>query len=253
MFETLKNWTLLRGSHPFPSGGSCFNEVAAVVAGYPYRAVNSYRDMPETFCPVITAITMTINDASDTGRQKLIPYITRVIGVADTPEIERQRAKAFAQACGCPVIYTSNRRTVWDSIVITLPLIQQESVGEIQIVHDVDPIATINSVINRIYYRDIFGFAELALNGLDAALAIGKQADPLDNYLVEERVESLKSVSMAPNYLPVGSDIKYWNMYSEMSESNMKVNFFDKYKSEYKPFVTFNPSKHGSVIEYMTV
>src|SRR5258708_32832925 len=47
-FHRMLEWKLLRGSHEFPGpdGGTCVNEAAIVVAGYPYRAVYSIKDLP---------------------------------------------------------------------------------------------------------------------------------------------------------------------------------------------------------------
>src|SRR5918995_2193736 len=41
-FDTVLNWKLQRGSHPFPSpdGGTCINEAAIVAAGFSYQPVH---------------------------------------------------------------------------------------------------------------------------------------------------------------------------------------------------------------------
>src|SRR5262245_15133591 len=88
LLELLKlaEWKLLRGSHewPGPSGGTCIIEAAVVVAGYPYRAVRTFEDVPPDFCPVISAYALTLNDLlPDNPRQELIRFVPRMAGSAD--------------------------------------------------------------------------------------------------------------------------------------------------------------------------
>jgi hypothetical protein len=88
------DWKLLRGSHeyPGPSGGTCINEAAIVVAGLPYKSVSSPADLPPCFSRVIGAYLVAINDSmSDGARQRLIEFAPRLSGSADTPEVEQQR------------------------------------------------------------------------------------------------------------------------------------------------------------------
>ncbi|AWN43650.1 hypothetical protein [Methylobacterium durans] len=93
-FDHLLNWTLKRGSHPFPGpdGGTCINEAALVACGFPYRPVRAPTDMPLCFSRPICRLALHLNDeAGDTERQRLIPFVTR-LACADTPEIEGRRA-----------------------------------------------------------------------------------------------------------------------------------------------------------------
>jgi hypothetical protein len=93
-FDHILNWTLKRGSHPFPGpdGGTCINEAAIVACGYPYQPVRSTTDMPPCFSRPICRLALHLNDeARDAERQRLIPYVTR-LACADTPEIEKRRA-----------------------------------------------------------------------------------------------------------------------------------------------------------------
>lgn len=93
-FDHLLNWTLKRGSHPFPGkdGGTCINEAALVAAGFEYKRINRAGEMPECFSRPICHLAMVLNDqASDANRQRLLPYVTR-LACADTPEIEQLRA-----------------------------------------------------------------------------------------------------------------------------------------------------------------
>src|SRR3712207_4914594 len=98
-FDHILNWTLKVGSHPFPGkdGGTCINEAAIVAAGLPYQPVRRVEDMPECFSRPICRLAMQLNDdATDTERQQLLPFVTR-LACADAPEVERGRA-AFIQA-----------------------------------------------------------------------------------------------------------------------------------------------------------
>ncbi|GEP02307.1 hypothetical protein [Methylobacterium oxalidis] len=93
-FDHILNWTLKRGSHPFPGpdGGTCINEAALVACGFPYQSVRSPNEMPLCFSRPICRLALHLNDeASDAERLRLIPFVTR-LACADTPEIEEERA-----------------------------------------------------------------------------------------------------------------------------------------------------------------
>ena len=97
-FDHVLNWKLKRGSHPFPGkdGGTCINEAALVAAGYEYQPIRAAEDMPACFSRPICRFAMRLNDeASDSERQRLLPFVTR-LACADTGEIERQRAAYIA-------------------------------------------------------------------------------------------------------------------------------------------------------------
>jgi hypothetical protein len=92
-FDTILNWKLRRGSHPFPGpeGGTCINEAAIVAAGYPYQVVRSVNDMPDCFSRAIYRLAMDLNDfATDKQRQQLLPFVAR-LACGDTAEVERKR------------------------------------------------------------------------------------------------------------------------------------------------------------------
>jgi hypothetical protein len=114
MFEKILNWKLLTGSHPFPGsdGGTCVNEAAVVVAGLAYRSISSVEDLPPCFSRPIGEYAIQLNDCMpDCLRQELLaPFVTRLAGTADTPEVERQRADTVAV------------RTVTDILPIALRL-----------------------------------------------------------------------------------------------------------------------------------
>src|SRR3954454_23827654 len=89
-FDHILNWTLKAGSHPFPGkdGGTCINEAALVAAGFEYRPICRVREMPECFSRPICRFAMWLNDmASDTERQRLLPFVTR-LACADTLTVE---------------------------------------------------------------------------------------------------------------------------------------------------------------------
>jgi hypothetical protein len=101
-FEHVLNWKLKQGSHPFPGkdGGTCINEAALVAAGFEYRPIRAAEDMPACFSRPICRLAMRLNDeANDTDRQRLLPFVTR-LACADTPEIERARAAYIASHAG---------------------------------------------------------------------------------------------------------------------------------------------------------
>ncbi len=93
-FDHLLNWKLKQGSHPFPGpdGGTCINEASLVAAGFAYQSISSVEQMPACFSRPICTLAMWLNDdASDRQRQRLLPFVTRLM-CADMPDVERQRA-----------------------------------------------------------------------------------------------------------------------------------------------------------------
>jgi hypothetical protein len=99
-FDRLLNWKLLPGSHEFPGpdGGTCVAEAAIVAAGHPYRRMRyaGADGCPPSFSRPLTAFAIELNDAieDDALRQELLlPFVTRLDGSADTPEVEDARAR----------------------------------------------------------------------------------------------------------------------------------------------------------------
>lgn len=96
-FDKTMNWRLVSGSHNIygPGGATCVAETAIVAAGFKYRRIGSARHCPACFSRPIVAYAIRLNDAmSDELRQELlIPFIYRLAGTADTPEIELERGK----------------------------------------------------------------------------------------------------------------------------------------------------------------
>ena len=98
-FQTILNWRLLAGSHPFPGpdGGTCINEAAIVAAGLPYRTIRSSADCPPCFSRPIAAYALGLNDAMpDEARPQLMAFVLRLSGSADAPEIEAARTQCLA-------------------------------------------------------------------------------------------------------------------------------------------------------------
>ena len=97
-FDTILNWKLKKGSHPFPGpdGGTCINEAAIVAAGFPYESVLFVEMMPSCFSRPICRLAMDLNDmATDEQRQQLLPFVGR-LACADTAEVERERQDYIA-------------------------------------------------------------------------------------------------------------------------------------------------------------
>jgi hypothetical protein len=101
-FGRLLNWRILRGSHEFPGpdGGTCVNEAAIVAAGYPYTPVRRIDDCPPSFSRPLALYAMCLNEIvlDDTLRQELLlPFVARLAGAADTPEVDLQRVALILQ------------------------------------------------------------------------------------------------------------------------------------------------------------
>jgi hypothetical protein len=98
-FDHILNWRLLSGSHPFPGpdGGTCINEAALVAAGLPYRAIRSSDECPPCFSRPLAAYALGLNDAMPDGeRHRLMAFVLRLSGSADTPAVEAERTAFLA-------------------------------------------------------------------------------------------------------------------------------------------------------------
>ena len=91
----LETYRLAYGSHPDRSNGLCALELVAWMAG------EAHSDHPACADVVIAAFVRRLNDRmDDENRQLLKPYLPRLIGTANGPEIQRQRAFVCADyAC----------------------------------------------------------------------------------------------------------------------------------------------------------
>ncbi|HEV2544109.1 MAG TPA: hypothetical protein VGU70_15225 [Methylobacterium sp.] len=98
-FAPILNWRLLKGSHSFPGpdGGTCINEAAMVAAGLPYRAITATEDCPPCFSRPLAAYALGLNDAMpEAERQGLMAFVLRLSGSADAPAIEAARTAFLA-------------------------------------------------------------------------------------------------------------------------------------------------------------
>ena len=119
-FDHILNWKLKAGSHQFPGkdGGTCINEAALVAAGFEYRPVRRVEDMPKCFSRPICRLAMQLNDmASDTERQHLLPFVTR-LACADTSPVERERAAYIGSRTAGPVTFEEGLETLEGALAI---------------------------------------------------------------------------------------------------------------------------------------
>lgn len=84
----LDHITLLKGGHAENNDLSvCLLEAVAYVAGEPWS------DHPQCVCPVLAAFGRAWNDAlPDDARQRLKPYVVRLVGTRSTSEVEQRRS-----------------------------------------------------------------------------------------------------------------------------------------------------------------
>jgi hypothetical protein len=94
---------LRQGNSPSPRQGACLLDA---VSWFEYGELG---DHPACVCPVIAAFGRIVNDAlDDTDRQRLKPFIPRLVGTVD-PEAELARAEYLA----------------WQSIRVFLPFVME--------------------------------------------------------------------------------------------------------------------------------
>lgn len=107
-FQRMLDWKLLRGSHEFPGpdGGTCVNEAALVAAGYPYRPIYRVKDLPGSFSRPIAMFALCLNDTlDDESRQQLmLPFVTRLAGSADTAAVEMRRAELVLERMAAEIL-----------------------------------------------------------------------------------------------------------------------------------------------------
>ena len=85
--KQVESLILGRGSHSSMEAGACVMEAVSFVAGEPWS------DHPKCASKVIGAFMRTWNDdLDDAGRQKLKPYIVKLVGTAASEAIENKRA-----------------------------------------------------------------------------------------------------------------------------------------------------------------
>ena len=212
------DWQLKHGSHEFPGpdGGTCINEAALVVAGFAYREVTGITDLPESFCPVISQYALTLNDAMPEGEllNRLRPFAARLSGSADGRKVADRRgaflamqaAREFAPLALNKVDPAAARRLkavdgpeqakaeLTQLVRIDWPDNVREAVG-----------AAHRALVRSLGARDAIYTAELAaicavraasvdihawdkaIDTLEYLLTIGRQADPMETGLIEQR------------------------------------------------------------------
>ena len=202
----LLNWKLLKGSHDFPGpdGGTCINEAALVVDGFEYRSVHGVADLPLCFSRPIAAFAIQLNDRfSNADRQRLVPFVTRLAGSADTQEVEFQRVQLIVL------------RTTKEIVAPLYDLIglkeQAESLRScdwgncqerLRNAADAAAYAAKYAAAYAAYAADAADAAAYAahivttqLSILDEALSIGKQAEPIEIAVIKERVQKAKELA----------------------------------------------------------
>lgn len=96
----LTDWKLKAGSHEFPGpdGGTCINEAAIIAAGFEYKRVGSFHDLPPCFSPVLGQWLITGNDITRDGlRQAFMPFVHKLAGTWHGEQVERQRLTMLAE------------------------------------------------------------------------------------------------------------------------------------------------------------
>lgn len=230
MFDHILHWTLQKGSHEFPGpdGGTCINEAAIVAAGFEYRAITSPMDMPRCFSRVIAQYALTLNDnMPDDQRQRLKPYILRLAGTADAPDVERLRAWYLAMqavtvfaaqaldeaglsedaarcraatmleeawtASGAAAGAAATTRTrAWAPMEVWAGQVAELAATKAQ-------TAAVKAMVRPTDAAEAAAETAVsasawddALDALDGVLAIGRQAEPIDPPLAVERLERAK-------------------------------------------------------------
>lgn len=99
--------TLSAGKHRNPRQGACFMEFASYLAG------ERWSDHPECTHPLLAALARDVNDlTSDSARSRLLPLVTRVIGLGgDDPRLAPAIAMTAA-AAALPIASMERQRAL---------------------------------------------------------------------------------------------------------------------------------------------
>ena len=195
-WNKILNWKLLSGSHKFPGpdGGTCINEAASVAAGFEYKSVSSAADCPPCFSPVLAAYAIQLNDRlpDDRRQELLMPFVTRLAGTADTPEIERERFDFIMLGMIRAVLPISLRG--WkDDLAAECERVQNYD----QAIDVVNKIALALDRALALALDLARARARAAVSLLDGAIQIGKQADPIDAGIVVGRLAKIRQLEMS--------------------------------------------------------
>jgi hypothetical protein len=207
------NWKLLGGSHEFPGedGGTCINEAAIVAAGFKYRKIGSADDCPACFSRPISGYCIGLNDGMPSAvRQKLLlPFVTRLAGTADTYAVENKRAKYLltqtvkrvlpillrsialegeARLCESITddfnVYGAAFSAVADSISSTTTMAAFEWYVDDCASGAALAICAAGNIATEVW--------DIAVDMLDKAIKLGKQADPIEISLIQSRMDAFK-------------------------------------------------------------
>lgn len=221
-----RDWELKNGSHDFPGpdGGTCVNEAALVVAGFAYHEVTSILDLPESFCPVISQYALSLNDAMPEGEvlNRLRPFAARLCRSSDGRRVADERG-AFLAMQAARVFAPLALQTVDPTAAERLRAVEtpEDAMAELSTLVKMDwpdnvreAVGAAHRALGRtIHVRDAIYTAELsavcairaaavderawdkAIKTLDALLAIGKQADPIEVDLIAERAAKVLAVA----------------------------------------------------------
>jgi len=190
--QGLLDWKLLTGSHewPGPDGGTCINEAAIVVAGFHYSPVGGPEDFPLCFSTELGMLLLSLNDAlSDERRQKLMRFVLRLPGSKDVAKVERRR---------CRVLHDGIRGLL---VKYGLPLDSMSS--QLRSLDDRRVFAgqagdTIGAAVeHNLASAQANTFLDGALDLLDQAFAIGRQAKPADTALIQARAARARGMQPA--------------------------------------------------------
>ena len=212
-WNKILNWKLLTGSHEFPGpdGGTCINEAAIVAAGFKYNSVSSAADCPPCFSRVVSTYAIILNDRlpDDLRQELMMPFVTRLAGTADTPEIEWQRfdfimlgiirtvfpiflrgwKDGLADECECVENY--------DQAIVVVNKIARDLAHalDFDIAHDLAPLGRALAYDLDLARARALDKASAAL--LDGAMKIGKQAEPIETGIVIGRLAKIRQLAQA--------------------------------------------------------
>lgn len=220
-FRPMLNWQLKSGSHDFPGpdGGTCINEAAIVAAGFPYHPIGHVAEMPPCFSQILSQFALILNDDMPSGqRQRLIPYVTRLAGTADTHEVERKRASylamkvvnvflpkaldaegasRWAQECrDAATLHVANRiMSSLLSLDICAAMIRRADRAVVNCILGSSIAATIDAAMAMVILAGSETPAVVwgeALAAFDGVLAIGKQAEPVEPACLAKRLDEAR-------------------------------------------------------------